>query len=105
MTEKTVLDRVILVIGSIFGVISLIFLTAFVRGWALVKMWDWFIVPTFGVPHISIAIAVGMCLTINLFYAGYAKPDSDDSTTKQIVVAFVAPILTVGFGYLVLQFV
>lgn len=32
------------------------------EGFVLSKMWGWFLVPTFGLPAITIPVAIGICL-------------------------------------------
>lgn len=33
-----------------------------VEGFVLMKLWAWFIIPTFGLPALSIPVAIGICL-------------------------------------------
>ena len=44
-----------------------------VRGLAITLLWLWFIVPQFGVPELSIPVAVGMSILIGMFTS---KPPS-----------------------------
>ena len=81
-----------------------------VRGWVLSVMWGWFIAPL-GVPEITIASAIGISLVVALLTN---KTDNSGPTEKrsvqqyiEVVVthAFLAPLMTLLFGWLVVQFV
>lgn len=41
-------------------------LTSFVRGWAVARLWGWFVVPIFGLPTLSNAAAFGLALVMGL---------------------------------------
>ena len=90
---------VVIVGGSIAG------------GWALSIMWGWFVVPLFSVPALGIAQAVGlMCVVGMVFPKSTANSDGKkkDSITvivESFVLAFVAPFISVGIGWIVYQFI
>lgn len=81
------------------------------NGWALSVLWGWFIVQTFDTPILSIPAAIGVAMI-----ASYLTKDSsldDDaksrkSTTERFIHALIVsvfhPLLAVGVGWVVLQF-
>jgi hypothetical protein len=52
------------IIGYITATIFLLIYGALMNGWALSKLWLWFIVPTFDLPPISIPAAIGMAIVV-----------------------------------------
>lgn len=90
--------------------VSGLVLAVVVRGWVLSMLWGWFIAPL-GVPEITIASAIGISLVVALLTN---KTDNSGPTEKrsvqqhiEVVVthAFLAPLMTLLFGWLIVQFV
>lgn len=52
--------------GFVVTVIATPFLIAY-RGYVLSLLWNWFIVPVFGLRHITLALAVGLSTVLVLF--------------------------------------
>jgi hypothetical protein len=90
-------------IGILFGII-LIPLLAIYHGWILTILWGWFVVPTFHLPELSIAVAIGLSLIVGMFKS-YSVGDNKNLTTEDklvgAVVTLVGPLLTLLFGYIV----
>jgi len=83
-------------------------ISALVYAYSLSWLWLWFVVPL-GVPAIGMAHAYGLMVLKNLVWFKYAKDQekSDDLKAifvKYINVAFTAPLVCLGFGYLVHTF-
>lgn len=96
-------------IGYIFTFIMTVFINATINGWAFSVLWKWFIVSTFGLPALSIPVAIGLLLTV-----GFLMPPTegkvDDSTfIEKMLGAFGKALfkssICVGSGYVILQFV
>ena len=89
----------VLVLGSILG------------GWALSIMWEWFIVPVFALPSLGIVQAIGLSCVITLLAPRQIQRNSGvKKSTFDVVIetsaqAFLAPLLAVGFGWIVYQFI
>ncbi len=101
----------------VFGVFS-----SWVHGWALAKLWGWFVTPVFPtIPSLTILQAVGISLVMqvllssvhmalaNLMVATGKKNDDTfiESMTKSAVRAFASimmSVLGVGMGWIWLQF-
>ena len=90
---------VVIVGGSIVG------------GWALSVMWGWFVVPLFNVPAFGIAQAVGLMCVIGMIVphpsvnSDGKKHDTIDVIVMTFVEAFVRPLLSIGIGWIVYQFI
>lgn len=58
---------------------------AVVKGIILMKMWDWFIMPSFGLPAISFPVAVGIGLIFS-FFIGRSAVDNNDKNEFIIAI-------------------
>ena len=80
------------------------------HGWALSILWAWFVAPTFSLPNLSVAAAIGLTLTLQvLIRTDYDEKRYEKAELGEIMVAvfskgIVAPIMALAFGYLVKQF-
>jgi hypothetical protein len=98
-----------MVAGAI-GVPTILIITAIVigpfayaRGWILNRLWDWFVVPKFGLPHLGVATAVGLSVII-AFVTPYGWEDKEKSTTAKIISAILSLALPLLFGWIVHRF-
>lgn len=91
---------------SIVGFIGLMVVSAILGGWALSVTWGWFMVPTFDLPELAIAPAIGVALVVG--YLTKNIPQQGGSSADQfgmaIAEAFFRPLLIVGLGWVILQF-
>jgi len=80
------------------------------KGWVLSIMWQWFVVPFFHLPELTIAYAVGISMVISLFKdKSSVSQNNEKSLSAKIISAFICtfilPLLSLGFGWIVLQFI
>jgi len=96
-----------------YGVILFV-VTPICRGWAMSVLWRWFVVPAFELPSISITQAIGLILVLNYIVSWPAAKKSEDERKAlgilslcllRFFYAAVLPLLSVGLGWIVLQFV
>jgi hypothetical protein len=52
-------------IGYIFTTVFVIAFSCVVNGYALAKLWAWFVVPTFAVPLLTIPAAIGLAMVVS----------------------------------------
>jgi hypothetical protein len=103
-------DTFLSCLGAIGLVIILVPLSIIMHGWVLSIMWRWFMVPLFGLPVLTIPYAIGISAVVALF-KGNSTTNKDDNKTatakflEALFVAFVAPLISLGFGWIVLQFI
>lgn len=89
----------VLALGSVLG------------GWALSIMWEWFIVPVFALPSLDIAQAIGLSCIVTILAPRQTQNNSGSKKrTFEVIIetsaqAFLVPLLTVGFGWIVYQFI
>ncbi len=74
-------------------------------GYVLSCLWGWFIVPTFGLPPLAVAPAIGVALVVS-FMAHQRQLGDDDTpaTTRAanaIAYAIAAPAVSLLVGWLV----
>jgi len=99
--------------GLVWLVYTLIVIVggSIVGGWALSVMWGWFVVPLFNVPAFGIAQAVGLMCVIGMIVprpnvnSDGKKYDTIEVIVMSFVAAFVPPLVSVGIGWIVYQFV
>ena len=68
------------------------------RGYILVLLWGWFSVPFFGLPELTIPVAIGMVLIVALLIGNVTKVDADD-VTEELGIIFLRPGIFLILGY------
>lgn len=84
-----------------FGVLAII-TASLLYGYALMKLWQWFIVYTFEVQSINLIQAIGLA-----FFWDYLKPkkkDEDEINWEKFAKMFIETLLWLGLGYLITLF-
>jgi len=72
------------------------------QGYVATQLWSWFVVPTFQVPGLSIPIAIGLCILMNLPTRGFHEKDEGLTLSVsfwivKITFAWVAGAIVKGF--------
>lgn len=91
----------LLVGGTIFAIIVSVLL----NGYVLSVLWGWFIVPVFGLPALSIPVAIGLALVVSFLTKDVTIDDSSDKQNagKKLVVIMLRPLLVLFTGWIVKQ--
>lgn len=97
-------------LGFIFSALLIMVYTVTLNGWALAKLWAWFIVPSLGAPLLSVPYAIGVSLVVSYLAHTAKHEDKEDKDYAEILVrAFaigtVKPLLALGFGAIVTRFI
>lgn len=93
------------------GYVAALILAAIMKGWALSVMWGWFIVPLFKLPAMSIPQAIGIGMIVSyLTNQSQSKEDVQDKSFTELIgrllgYTILVPALSVGFAWIVLQFI
>ena len=74
-----------------FSFVAVLFLF---RAFVFIKVWDWFLIPIFSVPHINIAAVIGLSLCVSLFTWKHIVIDKEIVECKTKKDAFVYTIKT-----------
>ncbi len=92
----------------IVGIVAVMVVSSIINGFVLSTLWSWFVVPTFGLPELSIAAAIGISLIIRtLTYQDKSNETKkeDETFSEKIIpaigVAIFAPLLTLFFGWVI----
>lgn len=91
----------ILVLTSLFALIAL---SAMLRGYVLSVLWGWFIVPTFGLPGISIPIAIGIGIILSFTTHQISAAREKQSTGDHVFNIVAHPLLVLLIGWIVTLF-
>lgn len=95
------------ILGAIAAVPIIIALSSIFNGYALCVLWGWFMVPTFGLPKISIPAAIGIALVIRYLTREMSASKSDEeggfkeSLLMDILIAILQPSFALFFGWIV----
>jgi hypothetical protein len=101
MSEKDT-ENLLACVGVII-IIALIPLAAIFQGWVLTVLWGWFVAPTFNLPELSIATAIGLTLVVGMFKSyniNRGEKTTDDKIAEAIGVVLI-PLLFLFFGWIV----
>jgi len=76
------------------------------RGYVLSVMWAWFIVATFGMPAITVPVAVGIMYGVMLFKHMPSKIETDNRQEYSTLLVFdvIAPAVVLLFGWIAKAF-
>ena len=95
---------------AIAGVLGLAVIGAIWSGYVLTILWAWFVVPTFGLPPLALAPAIGLAVVVSYLTHQYhpkpAKPDDDgkwDETARVIAHMVFRPAIALLVGWIVKQ--
>ncbi len=84
-------------------------LSAMLNGYALSVLWGWFIVPTFGLPQLSVVAAIGVAMVVG-YLTNHQQPEKEDPYDDRsfgqkmgpvIALAVMKPIFALTFGWIV----
>jgi hypothetical protein len=68
--------------------------------WAASILWGWFIVPTFGLPPLTVLQMWGIFLTLEMLRPRFEFEKKDNSEWAHRLFALtLAPLLSLGIGY------
>lgn len=91
----------------IYAVITVMLLlaSAIINGYTLSVLWGWFIVPTFELPQIGVAAAVGLSLTLT-YVTHHVRMDQrtpktpyDELLAEATLLMLLKPMLILSLGY------
>jgi fucose permease len=93
-------------VGTIAFIPANIAVGCVVNGWALVKLWGWFILPVFpSAPRLSTLSAIGLGLVIGFLTHQVLPAPTDEKTSaavaRAIIGSVIHPMLVLVIGYIV----
>lgn len=94
--------------GKFMTVVLITITTSIINGFVFVKLWYWFIVPTFSMEELRIVEAIGVILLIGFVKQTRDKENKDDDFwskfLESMIYIVVFALLALGFGYLISLF-
>lgn len=88
------------------SIIVLVVISSILRGYVLSVLWGWFVVPTFGLPALSIPIAIGISLILAFTtHQISVKKEEDKSFGTQFSNIILHPLLVLAIGWIVTLFI
>ena len=99
----------VLLFGAL-GLPVLIALSALWRGYVLSVLWGWFVVPAFGLPALSVPLAIGLSLIVSFLTmhktGNEAEKDRElsEAFIHSVVVAALVPAFVLFAGWVVTKF-
>lgn len=96
------LGKFVLVILNLFYSIGCTILS----GYVLSILWAWFIVSTFGLPLLTIPVAIGIMLVVSYLtkQADFNNSDREDYQKRVNVLQIVKPLGALAVGYVIKSF-
>lgn len=99
-------------VGWVVAYLGLTVISVIVDGWALSKIWNWFIPPIFNLPFLTLMQSVGVAMVLQLFTRTNKTAKDKDETDftgwqRFLYVGIsntITPVLSVGIAWIVLQF-
>ncbi len=92
------------IVGLITTTLLLILAATLLNGFTLAQLWAWFMVPTFGLPKLSIPAALGLAQVITFFTyraSDDKKADEDDSAMVKFCAQFAHLAIKCGVFLLI----
>lgn len=90
---------------AVFGIPAIMALSAIWRGYALSIIWGWFMVPTFGLPALSIPVAIGLSVVVGMLTSHAMKTDDKQSPVAAVLIAFLVPVFALLIGWIAKSFI
>lgn len=100
-------------VGIIASLVVVLVVGTLIDGWALSKIWNWFMPPIFHLVSLTLWQAIGVSMVFEIFTRtnkkASNKSDSSSKTVGELVLSrlievTVVPLLSVGIAWIVLQF-
>lgn len=84
----------------------LLALTSMWRGYVLMVLWRWFMVPAFHLPSLTLTLAIGLSLIVGYLTHHTPTKDDDDSPDfgRLVCLALIYPAFALLVGWLVTLF-
>jgi Na+(H+)/acetate symporter ActP len=93
---------IMFVLFGICAIVALMVASSIWSGYVLSILWGWFIVPTFGLPMLSIPVAIGLALIVS--YLTKQMAESRVAWGYTFSMALVVPLVALCMGYVVHSF-
>lgn len=102
------MEPILVILGGTFLVSVLVYAALVVRGFVVSIMWQWFVVPLFHLPELSIPYAVGLSILVGLLtYQQQPDVEKKSKTDKivKVLMPIFSPLITLFIAWIVHLFI
>ena len=96
------------ILGGAVGIFALLVISSLLRGFVLVKIWGWFIVPLFHLPVLTLLPAIGLALVVGFmtYQYQYSKDErsAGEKVFESIFLTFLYPLAVLLTGWVITLF-
>lgn len=98
-------------VGGCLSLPVLIPASCILKGWVLSVLWAWFVVPTFRLPELALASAIGIATVVSFIVPTTDCANGKDTRKPRqlwgglLVRMFLSPLIALAFGWVVHFFV
>lgn len=97
-----ILGLILMILGTITFIGLITIVGAILDGFVISILWNWFMVPIFDLPSLSIISALGLSLVIAWFTSHNNTGKNEEVDNKKAIILFIMrPILFLLIGYIV----
>lgn len=97
---------IFLFLTFILFALTLFIFAVVLRGWVLSILWGWFMVPVFGLPHLSVVQAIGVAMVVG--FLCHENTDTKKNEEKgfawSLSMVAVIPLLSLFIGWIIHSF-
>lgn len=93
-------------IGNLVILVVFSPLLTILNGWVLTKLWDWFVVPTFGLPVLGLAAGCGIALIVKFLTHQTTNNEKDIATflSKSAANSIANSLVFLAVGWIISGF-
>lgn len=89
---------------ALIGVFANAALASIWGGYVFSVLWSWFVVVAFGLPTLSIPLAIGVTMIARYVTMEIPKQKDDNEVGYAIFMSWLKPLIFLGVGYIVTLF-
>lgn len=93
-----------MLIGGIIAIL-LVIPGVLLKGLVFSQLWTWFIMPTFNVPPISVPVAIGISICVNVLRFNPATKSEQNELSTTLFLSVAEPLIALCFGWIVHLFI
>ena len=104
MSNNTIIEKMLMGVIVLVGFVLWAILVYYINGYTISAMWEWFVVPVFGVSTITILESIGLGMLIMFVCRNLPKQPKDDTTKDKInhfTMPIIRPLATLFAGWIV----
>lgn len=94
--------------GKFMTVVLALIAAPIINGFVVMKLWGWFVVPTFEIHQLRLVEVIGLLFIVNFIIIGYKKTDPEEKPweefAKRIIFLIFAAAFMLFSGWLVSKF-